>query len=54
LPYVLTNWFGVSNLATETSAIPQNLIYSFIIGALILVGSILLPFLQPKNILQKN
>jgi maltose/moltooligosaccharide transporter len=41
LPYVLTNWFRVSNLATDTSAIPQNLIYSFIIGALILVGAIL-------------
>ena len=49
LPYVLTNWFGVSNLATETSAIPQNLIYSFIIGALILVGSILVTIFTTKE-----
>ncbi len=49
LPYVLTNWFGVSNLATETSAVPQNLIYSFIIGALILVGSILITIFTTKE-----
>jgi len=49
LPYVLNNWFGVSNLATETSAIPQNLIYSFIIGALILVGSILVTIFTTKE-----
>lgn len=49
LPYVLTNWFGVSNLATETAAVPQNLIYSFIIGALILVGSILITIFTTKE-----
>lgn len=49
LPYVLTNWFGVSNLPTETSAIPDNLIYSFIIGALILVGSILVTVFTTKE-----
>jgi maltose/moltooligosaccharide transporter len=49
LPYVLTNWFGISNLATETSAIPQNLIYSFIIGAVILVASILVTIFTTKE-----
>lgn len=49
LPYILTNWFGISNLATETSAIPQNLIYSFIIGALILLGSILITIFTTKE-----
>ena len=49
LPYVLNKWFGVSNLATETSAIPDNLIYSFIIGALILVGSILITIFTTKE-----
>jgi maltose/moltooligosaccharide transporter len=49
LPYILNNWFGVSNVATETSAIPQNLIYSFVIGALILVGSILVTILTTKE-----
>ena len=32
LPYVLTNWFGISNQSSMTSAVPQNLIYSFSIG----------------------
>lgn len=49
LPYVLTNWFGISNLATESSAVPQNLIYSFIIGAFILVGSIVLTIVTTKE-----
>ena len=49
LPYVLNNWFGISNLATENSAVPQNLIYSFIIGALILVGSILITIFTTKE-----
>ena len=49
LPYVLNKWFGISNLATETSAIPENLIYSFVIGALILVGSILLTIFTTKE-----
>ena len=49
LPYVLTNWFGVSNLASENSAVPKNLIYSFIIGAIILVGSILITILTTKE-----
>lgn len=49
LPYVLTNWFGVSNLATEDSAVPQNLIYSFIIGAIVLIGSILITIFTTKE-----
>ncbi|SHI65750.1 MFS transporter [Flavobacterium haoranii] len=49
LPYVLTHWFGISNQSTETSAVPQNLIYSFIIGALILVASILITIFTTKE-----
>ena len=49
LPYVLNKWFDISNQPTETSAIPQNLIYSFIIGALILVGSILITIFTTKE-----
>lgn len=41
LPYVLTNWVGISNTATEGS-IPFNLLLSFIIGAGVLVTSILI------------
>ena len=47
--YVLTNWFGISNQPSETSAVPLNLIYSFIIGALILVASILVTIFTTKE-----
>ena len=48
LPYVLTNWFGISNQPSEASAVPLNLIYSFIIGAIILVASILITIFTTK------
>ncbi len=40
LPYVLANWFGLKSEAAP-GEIPLNLILSFVIGAVILVGSIL-------------
>ncbi|MDO7171733.1 MFS transporter [Mariniflexile sp. AS56] len=48
LPYVLHNWFGVSN---ETSAgmVPTNLILSFIIGAVILIVSIIVTMFGTKE-----
>lgn len=49
LPYVLTNWFDISNESTDTSAIPLNLIYSFVIGALVLVVSILVTIFTTKE-----
>ena len=49
LPYVLTNWFGISNQPSEASAVPLNLIYSFIIGAIILVASILITIFTTKE-----
>jgi maltose/moltooligosaccharide transporter len=49
LPYVLNEWFGVSNLPTKSSAIPDNLIYSFVIGAAILVASILVTIFTTKE-----
>ncbi len=41
LPYVLTNWFGVTNTANE-GIVPLNLTLSFIIGASVLIVSILI------------
>ena len=41
LPYVLTNWFGISNTA-DGGGVPLNLIWSFVIGAAILIVSILI------------
>jgi maltose/moltooligosaccharide transporter len=49
LPYILHNWFDVSNLPTETSAIPLNLIYSFVLGAIILVISIIITVVTTKE-----
>jgi maltose/moltooligosaccharide transporter len=39
LPYVLANWFGVAATAEE-GIVPYNVILSFFIGAIILVGTI--------------
>ena len=41
LPYVLTNWMGVSNTAADGS-IPLNLLLSFVVGAGVLMTSILI------------
>ncbi len=48
LPYVLTNWFGISNEA-EDGSIPPHLILSFIIGAVILIASILVTVISTKE-----
>ncbi|MCO4820437.1 MAG: MFS transporter [Flavobacteriaceae bacterium] len=48
LPYALTNWFEISNVSTE-GAIPTNLIWSFIIGAMVLIASILVTILTTKE-----
>ena len=48
LPYVLTNWFGVSN-RNESGGVPMHLILSFVIGAIILVGSILVSIFTTKE-----
>lgn len=47
LPWVLTNWFGIKSLTA--SGVPTSLIISFIIGALILVGSILITIFTTKE-----
>ncbi|MFV8343431.1 MFS transporter [Flavobacterium sp. XS2P39] len=48
LPYVLTNWFGVSN-RNEDGGVPMHLILSFVIGAIILVASILVSIFTTKE-----
>lgn len=40
LPYILTNWLGVANEAPE-GKVPPSLVFSFIAGAAVLIGSIL-------------
>ena len=48
LPYALTNWFGISNEAA-TTAVPPSLIWSFIIGAVVLIISILVTIFKTKE-----
>jgi len=48
LPYALTNWFGISNQAAE-GTVPLNLLLSFIIGAAVLVSSILVTVIRTKE-----
>lgn len=48
LPYVTANWFGVESTAAE-GEVPFNLILSFIIGAICLVGTILWTVLRTKE-----
>lgn len=47
LPYALTNWFGVSD--QSDGAVPTSLILSFIIGAVILIVSILITVFTTKE-----
>lgn len=48
LPYVLTNWFGVLN-NTEQGQVPLNLLLSFLIGAIVLIVSILITVFTTKE-----
>lgn len=48
LPYALSNWFGVTNNAAE-GEVPLNLLLSFVIGAGILVASILVTVFTTKE-----
>ena len=48
LPYVLTKWFNVSN-STIPGSVPLNLTLSFIIGAAVLIGSIIVTLVTTKE-----
>jgi maltose/moltooligosaccharide transporter len=48
LPYALSNWFGVTNEAAE-GEVPLNLLLSFVIGAGVLVASILVTVFTTKE-----
>ncbi|GGZ14490.1 sugar transporter [Echinicola pacifica] len=48
LPYVLTEWVGLSTIA-EQGTVPQNVIWAFMIGATILVVSILWTVLRTSE-----
>jgi len=48
LPYTLTNWVGISNTAVA-GEVPLNLLFSFIIGAVVLVGSVAVTVFTTKE-----
>jgi maltose/moltooligosaccharide transporter len=48
LPYALTNFFGFSNEA-QAGKVPESLVWSFVIGALVLVASILITVIFTKE-----
>lgn len=48
LPWVLTNWFGFAKTA-EKGSVPENLLWSFIIGAIVLLGAILVTIFTTKE-----
>jgi maltose/moltooligosaccharide transporter len=41
LPYILTNWFNIGGEADSAGLVPNNVIFSFYIGAAVLIGTIL-------------
>ncbi len=48
LPYALTNWLGISN-QTVAGQVPLNLTLSFMVGACVLVASILITVIGTKE-----
>lgn len=48
LPYVLAEWFGISKVAAE-GRIPDNVIFSFYVGAVVLIATILWTVIKTKE-----
>ena len=48
LPYILSNWFGVSSVAAE-GEVPFHLILSFIIGAIAIIATVLITIFSTKE-----
>jgi maltose/moltooligosaccharide transporter len=48
LPWMLTNWFGFAKTSPDGS-VPENLLWAFIIGAIVLIGSIMVTILTTKE-----
>lgn len=53
LPYVLTNWIGISNTAAA-GEVPLNLLLSFVIGALVLIISVAITVFTTKEYTPKE
>lgn len=53
LPYVLVNWFGFNDTA-PAGEIPDSLVYSFVGGAIVLLGSIIWTVIRTKEYTPKE
>ncbi|MCF6341843.1 MAG: MFS transporter [Bacteroidales bacterium] len=49
LPYLLTNWLGVSNEPAAEGLVPQNVIFSFYFGAFVLLSTIIWTIASTKE-----
>ncbi len=53
LPYIFTNWFGVSNTAPE-GQIPDSVRWSFYLGAVAFLGAVLVTVIKSKEYPPEN
>ncbi len=49
LPYVMSNWFGVSNIPVGDEALPDTVKWSFYIGAVVFISAVLVTILSNKE-----
>ena len=49
LPYLLTNWLGISNEPVAEGLVPRNVIYSFYFGAFVLLSTIIWTIASTKE-----
>jgi maltose/moltooligosaccharide transporter len=49
LPYVMTNWFGISSIPLEGKAIPPNVKWSFYAGGAVFLAAVLVTVLKTKE-----
>ena len=49
LPYVMSNWFGVSNIPQGDNALPDTVIWSFYIGGIVFIAAVLVTILSTKE-----
>ena len=49
LPYILGNWFGVSKEASGAGLVPPNVVFSFYIGAFVLLSAIIWTVVSTKE-----
>ena len=52
LPYVMTNWFGISTTPLEGQAVPPNVKFSFYAGGFIFLAAVLVTVIKTKEYLK--